>query len=96
MYILLVEDDTNCLVSVARFLRQLGHDVVEINNGREALAAYTYTNDPAVIGQIDKFVSINNCIDVDLFGQINSESFGAGQISGTGGSVCFARYMPKI
>lgn len=49
-----------------------------------------YTNDPAVIGRLDKFVSINNCIDVDLFGQINSESSGTRQISGTGGSICFA------
>ena len=30
-----------------------------------------YTNDPCVIGQLDKFVSINSCIDVDLYGQIN-------------------------
>jgi CheY-like chemotaxis protein len=47
VYILLVDDDAHSRVSVGRFLRQLGHDVVEINNGREALAAYTYTNDPA-------------------------------------------------
>jgi butyryl-CoA:acetate CoA-transferase len=50
----------------------------------------SYTNDPNVIGQLDNFVSIINCIDVDLFGQINSESSGLRQISGTGGSVCFA------
>lgn len=49
-----------------------------------------YTNDPVIIGQQDNFVSINNCIDVDLFGQINSESSGVRQISGTGGSICFA------
>lgn len=49
-----------------------------------------YTNDPYIIGQLDNFVSINNCIDVDLFGQINSESSGLRQISGTGGSICFA------
>ncbi|MFX4261853.1 acetyl-CoA hydrolase/transferase family protein [Pelotomaculum propionicicum] len=48
-----------------------------------------YTNDPHVIGQLDNFVSINNCIDVDLFGQVNSESDGLRQISGTGGSICF-------
>ncbi len=49
-----------------------------------------YTNDPNVVGQLDHFVSINSCIDVDLFGQINSESSGARQISGTGGALCFA------
>ncbi len=50
-----------------------------------------YTNDPCVIGQLDKFVSINSCIDVDLYGQINSESSGSRQISGTGGAICFAQ-----
>jgi acyl-CoA hydrolase len=35
-----------------------------------------YTSDPCVIGQLDKFVSINSCIDVDLYGQIDSESSG--------------------
>jgi butyryl-CoA:acetate CoA-transferase len=50
-----------------------------------------YTNDPCVIGQLDKFVSINSCIDVDLSGQINSESAGSRQISGTGGAICFAQ-----
>lgn len=49
-----------------------------------------YTNDPYIIGQLDNFISINNCIDVDLFGQINSESSGLRQISGTGGAVDFA------
>jgi len=53
------------------------------------LMPVNYTNDPAVIGRLDKFVSINNCIDVDLFGQINSESSGTRQISGTGGQVDF-------
>jgi acyl-CoA hydrolase len=60
------------------------------NNPMYLQMPVNYTNDPAVIGQIDKFVSINNCIDVDLFGQINSETSGIRQISGTGGSVCFA------
>ncbi len=56
-----------------------------------------YTNDPYIISQLDKFVSINSCIDVDLFGQINSESSGIRQISGTGGAICFAEgaYLSK-
>ncbi|MEG3071955.1 MAG: acetyl-CoA hydrolase/transferase C-terminal domain-containing protein [Candidatus Syntrophopropionicum ammoniitolerans] len=39
-----------------------------------------YTNDPYIIGQLDNFISINSCIDVDLYGQINSESSGTRQI----------------
>lgn len=55
------------------------------------LAAYPvdYTNDPAVIRQCDNFISINNCVEVDLFGQISSESSGVRQISGTGGQLDF-------
>lgn len=56
------------------------------------LAGYPvdYVNDPKVIGQIDNFISINNCIDVDLFGQVSSESSGTKQISGSGGQLDFA------
>ena len=55
------------------------------------LAAYPvdYTNDPAVIAQIDNFISVNNCVEVDLYGQICAESAGVRQISGTGGQLDF-------
>lgn len=63
------------------------------------LAAYPvdYTNDPAVIGQFDNFISVNNCVEVDLFGQISSESSGVRQISGTGGQLDFVTgaYLSK-
>jgi len=48
-----------------------------------------YTNDPFVIAQNDKVVAINNCVEIDLFGQVCSESAGTRQISGTGGQVDF-------
>ena len=48
------------------------------------------TPDEAVrIGQIDNMVSINGCVAVDLYGQVSSESYGARQISGTGGQLDF-------
>jgi butyryl-CoA:acetate CoA-transferase len=53
-------------------------------------APVDYTNDVHVISQIDNFISINNAIDVDLFGQINAESAGTKHISGTGGQLDFA------
>ncbi|SDE76759.1 acetyl-CoA hydrolase/transferase family protein [Sporomusa acidovorans] len=55
------------------------------------LAVYPveYTNDPAVIRQLDHFISVNNCVEVDLYGQISSESSGIRQISGTGGQLDF-------
>ena len=56
-----------------------------------------YTNDVRVIGQIDNFISINNAIDMDLFGQVNAESAGLKHISGTGGQLDFAMgaYLSK-
>ncbi len=48
-----------------------------------------YTNDTAVIASIDNFISINNAVDVDLYGQVNAESAGSRQISGTGGQLDF-------
>ena len=49
-----------------------------------------YVNDPWVIAKNDKMVSINTCIEVDLTGQIASESLGSRQFSGTGGQNDFA------
>jgi len=50
-----------------------------------------YVNDPGVIAQNDKLISINSCVQVDLMGQVASESVGLKQISGAGGQVDFVR-----
>lgn len=52
-----------------------------------ACASYPvdYTNDPSVIARHDKFVSICNAVQVDLYSQVNAESNGTTQISGNGG-----------
>ena len=39
-------------------------------------APVSYTNDIRSIAALDNFISINNCVDIDLFGQISSESSG--------------------
>ena len=54
-----------------------------------AFCPLEYVNDPGVIGQIDNMMSINECLNVDLFGQVSSESTGLRQISGTGGQLDF-------
>ena len=46
-----------------------------------------YVNAPEVIAQLDNMVSINNCIAVDLYGQVCAESAGLRHISGTGGQL---------
>ena len=48
-----------------------------------------YTNDVHVIAQLDNFMSINNAVNSDLFGQGNAESAGIRHISGTGGQLDF-------
>ena len=69
-----------------------------VNRNPEVMAApVDYTNDVHVISQIDNFISINNAIDMDLFGQVNAESAGTRHISGTGGQLDFAMgaYLSK-
>ena len=48
-----------------------------------------YVNDVDTIGDIDNFISINNTVDIDLYGQVNAESAGFKQISGSGGQLDF-------
>ena len=50
-----------------------------------------HTHEVSAIRQLDGFVSVNSAVEVDLFGQVNSEMTGDRQISGTGGSVDFMR-----
>lgn len=52
-------------------------------------APVSYTNDIRTIAALDNFISINNCVDIDLFGQVSSESSGIKQISGAGGQLDF-------
>jgi acyl-CoA hydrolase len=44
-----------------------------------------YVNSVNAVAANDRMVSINNALEVDLFGQVSSESFAGRQISGTGG-----------
>lgn len=53
------------------------------------MCSSTYTNDPFVAGRNENFISINGCLQVDLRGQVNSESIITRTISGTGGQLDF-------
>lgn len=48
-----------------------------------------YVNAPVVQASLERMVSVNNCIAVDLYGQVCAESSGIRQISGTGGQLDF-------
>jgi acyl-CoA hydrolase len=54
------------------------------------LVPCSYGNDPKVIAQNDNMVSVNTLLEIDLTGQINSESIGPLQWSGTGGADDYA------
>ncbi len=59
-------------------------------NGDVILRRCSWVNDPFVISQNDNMVSINTAMQIDLTGQICSESIGTRQYSGTGGAFDFA------
>ena len=50
-----------------------------------------YVNDTKVIRQNPKAVSINSAIEIDITGQVCSDSIGTYQFSGVGGQIDFMR-----
>jgi butyryl-CoA:acetate CoA-transferase len=48
-----------------------------------------YTNDPSIAALNDNLITVNGAIEVDLYGQVCSESSGTRMISGTGGQLDF-------
>lgn len=51
----------------------------------------SFVNDPHLIRRIDKMIAINSAIEIDLTGQICSDSIGTYQYSGIGGQMDFMR-----
>lgn len=69
-----------------------------IHNNPEMLSAPAdYVNDIRNIAAQDNLISINNCVDIDLYGQVSSESSGFKQITGAGGQLDFVlgAYLSK-
>ncbi|MBD5134756.1 MAG: butyryl-CoA:acetate CoA-transferase [Lachnospiraceae bacterium] len=69
-----------------------------IDDNPECMSApVDYTNDIRSISALDNFMSINNAVNLDLFGQINAESAGTKNISGAGGQLDFVlgAYLSK-
>jgi butyryl-CoA:acetate CoA-transferase len=59
------------------------------NNPACATFPVDITNTSERIAMNDNMVSINNAVEIDLYGQVSSESSGTRQISGTGGQLDF-------
>ena len=68
-------------------------------DGNMGIASYPidYANDPHTMAINDSLITINNCVEVDILGQVTSETSGSRQISGTGGQLDFLTggYMSK-
>ena len=59
------------------------------NNPSCCCAPVEWVNNCTNIAEINKFVSINSCIAVDIYGQVCAETAGYKQVSGTGGQLDF-------
>lgn len=59
------------------------------DNPKCCCAPIEWVNNCTNIAEIDKFISINSCLTVDIYGQVCAESAGYRQISGTGGQLDF-------
>ena len=69
-----------------------------INSNPACMSApVNYTNDIRSISALDNFMSINNAVEIDLYGQVSSESSGIKHISGAGGQLDFVlgAYLSK-
>jgi len=67
---------------------QAMYDFID-DNPAIGVAPVTYTNDPHVIAQNHRVVSINSALEVDLHGQMVADTIGAGQYAGVGGHQDF-------
>lgn len=61
------------------------------NNPAVEMHPIDYVNNPSEIAKNDNMVSINSCLQVDLLGQVVSDTVGLNQFSAVGGQVDFVR-----
>lgn len=55
------------------------------------MTSTAYTHNASILAQLDKLVTVNSALEVDLTGQVNAEQSGAAYMGGTGGQVDFVR-----
>ncbi|XP_031786274.1 4-hydroxybutyrate coenzyme A transferase [Nasonia vitripennis] len=59
------------------------------NNPFIEMLRVDYVNDPRIVAKQPKMTAINSCIEVDITGQVSSDSIGTRMFSGFGGQVDF-------
>jgi len=74
------------MVAIFALGTQKLYDFLDRNVSVEVLRG-RYVNDPYVVGKNYKMVSVNTAIQVDVIGQVCSQSIGTRQFSGTGGQL---------
>jgi acyl-CoA hydrolase len=76
---------TGSLIGTRR-LHEFAHRNQEIR-----MCDTSYTHDATVLARLDKLVTVNSALEVDVTGQVNAEQTGASYLGGTGGQVDFVR-----
>lgn len=66
------------------------YDLIDDNPGLTFLDI-DHVNDPHIIAKNDNVIAINSCIEIDITGQVCSDSIGYYQYSGIGGQMDFMR-----
>ena len=66
------------------------YDFLNDNSSME-LYSVDFVNNPKIIGENDRTISINGFLEVGLDGEVNSEAIGARQYSAPGGQLDFVR-----
>lgn len=68
-------------------------DLYDFIDNNKALASYNsfYSNNPISLSQVDKLISINQALKVDIFSQVSAENSNFRQISGNGGMLDFVQ-----
>ena len=76
---------TGALIGTRRLYEFADH------NPRIGMRSSAYTHEASVLSRLQKLVTINSAIEVDLTGQVNAEQSGTHYLGGTGGQVDFVR-----
>jgi acyl-CoA hydrolase len=60
-------------------------------NPKIGMRSSAYTHNATTLSRLDRFVTINSAVEVDLTGQVNAEQSGSQYLGGTGGQVDYVR-----
>ncbi len=81
--------DRGLAVASAAWGEERLYDILA-GNPKAAIRPASYVCDPKIISQMNNMIAINTLVEIDLTGQVCSESIGTRQISGSSGNLCFS------